>query len=335
MPLETEPTLPGHPGLLGCQSWSAGRAQGPCVLEAVPALLQDPQGFLWLEMVEPDHAMVEHLQGLFGLHELAMEDVRHAEQRPKLESFGEVLFLVLKPALMAGEGIDLGEVHVFIAPRFALLIHHGEADVGLAAQRRFQQLPERLGRGMGAALHAVLDSTVDGYLPMADRFAARLEELEARVIAGRMQEMETLAQLHELKRDMLRLRAVAVPLEEISRQLATLHPELITPPLRPYLRDVHDHLVRLLGSLDTLREEHIGLAHLQLALAAHQQNVVVRKLAGWGAILAVPTMLFSLYGMNFENMPELKWPWGYPLVLGLTVGIGVGLHRWFKRSGWL
>lgn len=318
-----------------CQSWSAGQARGACSLEDIPRLLEDAQGFLWLEVVEPNHDMVEQLQGLFGLHELAMEDVRHAEQRAKLENFGEVMFLVLKPAQVENESLMLGEVHVFLAPRFVLLIHHGYPEAERAALRRFQQLPARLGRGMGAALHAVLDSVVDGYLPLTERFSERLEALEEQVISGRMEEMDTLARLHELKRDMLRLRSVAQPLEEITRQLATLHPDTVTLPMRPYLRDVHDHLVRFLSGLDTLREEHLGLAHLQLGLAAHRQNVVVRKLAGWGAILAVPTMLFSLYGMNFQYMPELQWRWGYPVLLGVTLIVGLGLHRWFKRSGWL
>lgn len=325
----------GTTGLRACQAWSAGQSLGECDLDRVPTLLQDPQAFLWLEMVEPEHAMVERLQGVFGLHELAMEDVRHAEQRAKLETFGEVMFLVLRPAVLDAEGIELGEVHVFLAPRFALLIHHGAPEADRTALRRFQQLPARLGRGMGAALHAVLDAVVDGYLPWTDRFAERLEMLEEQVIGGGLEEMDTLARLHALKRDMLRLRSVAQPLEEITRQLATLHPDTITGPMRPYLRDVHDHLVRVLGGLDTLREEHLGLAHLQLGLAAHRQNVVVRKLAGWGAILAVPTMLFSLYGMNFQHMPELQWRWGYPTLLGVTLVVGIGLHRWFRRSGWL
>ncbi len=325
----------GGSTLVCCRYWSDGKARGSCAVEDVPGLLHDAQGFVWLEISSPDHALIERLQGLFGLHELAMEDVLVAEQRPKLESFGEVLFLVLKPLLAAGEELAFGEVHAFFSPRFCLLIQHGPMDTRLEALHRFEQLPERLGRGMGAALHSVLDAAVDGYMPLEDRFDERLEELEAQVIAGRMQEMATLAHLHELKRDMLRLSAAARPLEEISRQLTTLYAELITPPLRPYFRDVHDHLAHLLGSLDTLREEHNGLAHLQLSLAAHQQNVVVRKLAGWGAILAVPTMVFSLYGMNFHYMPELAWPWAYPAVLALTLLGGIGLHRLFKRSGWL
>ncbi|TQV62085.1 MAG: magnesium and cobalt transport protein CorA [Halothiobacillaceae bacterium] len=328
-----------------CQAWSSGEPRPSCSLDDIPAVLKDPQGFLWLELQQPGPDVVSHLQGLFGLHELAIEDVHLAAQRPKLETYshasgggeGETLFMVVKPLLDSSGGVELGELHVFLEERVIVLLHLGQVGSAFAALERFRRAPARLGRGRANALHAVLDEVVDDYLPSRVGLEERLDDLEGQVIDDKLREQETLTSLYAYKRDLMKLRGAAQPLEEMTRSLGVsgAYPEWVTKIMRPYFRDVHDHITHLLSELDAQREAHLGLLNLHIALAAHRQGVVVRKLAGWGAILALPTMVFSLYGMNFEVMPELKWTWGYPLVMSLTLLGSVGLHRWLKRSGWL
>jgi len=328
--------------IVHCQAWSGGVLRAECSPENIPAVLDDPQGFLWLELQQPGPEVLAHLQSLFGLHELAIEDVHLAAQRPKLEIYNpgageaETLFMVVKPVHHVTGPLELGELHVFLEERFIVLLHLGQRGLAFSALERFMRAPARLGRGRANALHAVLDEVVDDYLPRQAALAEQLEQLEEQVIANAQREQDTLTGLYAFKRDLLRLRAATVPLEEIARSLSGGgHPKLVPSAMRPYFRDVHDHIAQLLAELELLREAQLGLLNLHVALSAHRQGVVVRKLAGWGAILAVPTMVFSLYGMNFEVMPELTWTWGYPLVMLLTLLGSAGLHRWLKRSGWL
>lgn len=328
--------------IIHCQAWSAGVLRADCRPEDIPSVLEDPQGFLWLELHQPNPKVLARLQALFGLHELAIEDVHLAAQRPKLEIYSsgageaETLFMVVKPVRDVTGDLELGELHVFIEERFIILLHLGQHGRAFTALDRFMRAPARLGRGSANALHAMLDEVVDDYLPPQAALADQLDRLEEQVIANAVREQDPLTGLYAFKRDLLRLRAAMVPLEEITRSLSGGgHPKLVPPAMRPYFRDVHDHIAQLLSELDFLRESQLGLLNLHVALSAHRQGIVVRKLAGWGAILAVPTMVFSLYGMNFEIMPELHWTWGYPLVLVLTLLGSAGLHRWLKRSGWL
>ena len=336
--------------IVHCQAWSSGVPRPSCTLEDIPTVLNDPHGFLWLELRQPGPDVLSRLQSLFGLHDLAIEDVHLASQRPKLETYShasgrgesETLFMVVKPLLDSVVTIELGELHVFLEERVIVLLHLGPLGGAFAALERFKRAPARLGRGRANALHAVLDEVVDGYLPCKVRLEERLDDLEEQVVAHKLREQDTLTGLYAYKRELLKLRAAVQPLEEMTRSLGIsgAYPELVTKAMRPYFRDVHDHITQLLSELDAQREVQLGLLNLHVALAAHRQGVVVRKLAGWGAILAVPTMVFSLYGMNFEFMPELKWAYGYPFALGLMLMLltllgSMGLHRWLKRSGWL
>lgn len=330
--------------IVHCQAWSNGKPSERCMPEDIPAVLDDPQGFLWLELQQPSPVVIARLQELFGLHELAIEDVKLAEQRPKLEIYNqdtgaletETLFVVLKPVVTRSGTLELGELHIFLEERFIVLLHLGLCSPSFSAIERFMRAPARLGRGRTNALHAVLDEVVDDYLPWQGVLEERLDALESQVISNRVHEHSVLTDLYTLKREALRLRAATQPLEEVARSLSSgAHRQLVSKLMRPYFRDVHDHVVQLLAGLDFLRDAQMGVLNLHVALGANRQGIVVRKLAGWGAILAVPTMVFSMYGMNFDNMPELHWVWGYPLTLVLTLLGSYGLHRWLRRSGWL
>jgi len=329
-----------------CVAWFPDGSRQECVAAQIPDVLADPQSFLWLELRQPSPLVLERLQSLFGLHELAIEDVHLAEQHPKFEAYEPVtgeyerqnFFMVLTPVVSHGDSKDfaLGELHVFLDERVILLLHLGRCSQQFNAMERFKRAPLRLGRGMSNALHAVLDEVVDDYMPWRNVFEERLDALERHVISGQLRETAVLTDLYALKRAILRLHHAAQPMEEMTRSLiAGAHRQNIPKLMRPYFRDVQDHVVQLLAGLGYLRESQMGVLNLYIALDANRQGVVVRKLAGWGAILAVPTMVFSMYGMNFQNMPELDWSFGYPMIMLLTFVGSAALHRWLRRSGWL
>lgn len=332
--------------LLHCVAWRQDGARQECALGQIPELLAEEGCFLWLELRQPSPQVLAEVQSLFGVHELAIEDASLADQHIKFETYEneagrtdrESHFLVLAPAVSAkgADDLALGELHVFLSRRVILLLHLGHYCREFAALARFERAPARLGRGMGNALHAVLDEVVDDYMPWRNRFEARLDALEGQVMAGRVRDLAVLTDLYDLKRNILLLHHATWPLREIVLSLAGgAQRQCVPKSLRPYFRDVHDHLNQLIAGLDYLRESQAGVMNLSIALEANRQGVVVRKLAGWGAILAVPTMVFSMYGMNFENMPELHWTLGYPLVMLVTLGGSMILHRWLRRSGWL
>ncbi|MDD2893751.1 MAG: magnesium and cobalt transport protein CorA [Halothiobacillaceae bacterium] len=332
--------------IVNCVAWSADGRRTECSAAQIPDMLAQPGGFLWLELRQPSPLVLEQVQSLFHVHELAIEDVHLAEQHPKFEVYEPVLgeaeresfFMVLTPVVTHGTGHDfaLGELHVFLDARVILLLHLGRYARDFDALGRFEHAPARLGRGMVNALHAVLDEVVDNYTPWHGAFEERLDALERQVISNNVREQGVLTDLYALKRLILRLRHAVIPVEEMTLSLvAGAHRQSVPKLMRPYFRDVHDHIVQLLTGLDFLRESHMGVLNLHIALGANRQGVVVRKLAGWGAILAVPTMVFSMYGMNFQNMPELDWKFGYPMVMLITLAGSTLLHRWLRRSGWL
>lgn len=332
--------------IVNCVAWSQDGRRMECAAAQIPDMLAQPGGFLWLELRQPSPLVIEQVQSLFHVHELAIEDVHLAEQHPKFEVYEPVegereresFFMVLTPVVAHGTTHDfsLGELHVFLDARVILLLHLGHYSRNFNALERFERAPLRLGRGMCNALHAVLDEVVDDYIPWHSVFEERLDALERQVISNNVREQGVLTDLYALKRLILRLRQAVIPIDDMALSLvAGAHRQSVPKLMRPYFRDVHDHVVQLLTGLDFLRESNMGVLNLHIALGANRQGVVVRKLAGWGAILAVPTMVFSMYGMNFQNMPELDWKFGYPLVMFVTLVGSVLLHRWLRRSGWL
>ena len=332
--------------VLHCAAWRKDGSKLECSVEQLADLLAEEGTFLWLELRQPSPPVLAELQTLFGMHDLAIEDARQADQHIKFEVYetddehpgAESFFMVLAPAVSAhgAQELALGELHVFLNQQVILLLHLGHYCQSFDALKRFERAVPRLGLGMNNALHAVLDEVVDDYMPWQSFFEARLDHLESQIISGRLKDLSVLTDLYALKRGLLHLHHAALPLREVTSALISgAQRHGVPKALRPYFRDVQDHLNQLLAGLDYLREAQMGAMNLSIALEANRQGVVVRKLAGWGAILAVPTMVFSMYGMNFQDMPELDWKFGYPLVIVLTLLGSAVLHRWLKRSGWL
>ncbi|MBP9930062.1 MAG: magnesium and cobalt transport protein CorA [Rhodoferax sp.] len=311
-----------------------GQSLGEIAIEAISEIIQQPDTFVWLGLHEPDDALLLKIQGEFGLHELAIEDAHHAHQRPKIEAYSNSLFIVLKTAqLEAGQAV-YGETHLFVGPNFLVSVRHGASSSYGQVLQRCEVGTKGLRKGPGFALYALLDFVADNYQPIVAKFEQDFEAIEADIFKDQFDGL-VIKRLYALKRHLLQLRNAALPVAEISAELMRLHEDLISKELRAYFRDIQDHISRLAGLIDGMRDMLTTAMQVNLALVANNQNEVVKRLAGWGAILAIPTVIFSLYGMNFAWMPELKWRAGYPVVVVVTLLGCVFVFRRLRRAGWL
>jgi magnesium transporter len=315
-------------------AYRSGQSLGEIAIEEISELIKQPDTFVWLGLHEPDEALLLRIQGEFGLHELAIEDAHHAHQRPKIETYSGSLFIVLKTAQLEAGAVVYGETHLFVGTNFLVSVRHGASASYAHMLQRCEAGTKGLHKGPGFALYAVLDFVADNYQPIVVKFEQDFEAIETDIFTDRFDRL-VIERLYALKRQLLELRNAALPLAEISAELMRLHEDLIPKELRAYFRDIQDHVSRLVGLIDGMRDMLTTAMQVNLALVANNQNEVVKRLAGWGAILAIPTVVFSLYGMNFEWMPELKWRAGYPLAVGATLLGCVFVYRRLRRAGWV
>lgn len=311
-----------------------GQSLGEIAIDEISGLIQQPDTFVWLGLHEPDEALLLKIQGEFGLHELAIEDAHHAHQRPKIETYSGSLFIVLKTAQLEAGEVAYGETHLFVGPNFLVTVRHGASSSYAHMLQRCEGGTKGLHKGPGFALYAVLDFVADNYQPIVAKFEQDFDAIETDIFKDRFDRL-VIERLYALKRHLLELRNAALPLAEISAELMRLHEDLIPKELRAYFRDIQDHVSRLVGLIDGMRDMLTTAMQVNLALVANNQNEVVKRLAGWGAILAIPTVTFSLYGMNFEWMPELKWRAGYPLAVVAKLLGCVFVYRRLRRTGWV
>ena len=271
----------------------------------------------------------------FELHELAVEDAIHAHQRPKLELYGDTVFIVLKTAryVDTDEVVEFGEILIFLGDGFIVTVRHGEATSLSELRKGVEEDPDRLRRGPGAVLHAIVDRVVDDYAPAIEGLREDVEEVENDVFSP--ERVSSAERIYKLKREVLEFTRAAAPLVGPLDRLAGGHHELIHPEVREYFRDVNDHLMRVHEQLDGFRELLTSVLTANLTQVSVRQNEDVRKISAVVAIIAVPTMIAGIYGMNFEHMPELKWQLGYPAVLAAMAAVCFALYRYFKRAGWL
>ncbi|MGZ8219213.1 magnesium/cobalt transporter CorA [Methylomagnum sp.] len=320
--------------VINCVAYKEGHRFGDIEIEDISEVLKDKETFVWLGLRGSNLDMLAKIQQEFGLHELAIEDTRSAHQRPKLEEYGDSVFVVLHPAHLIDGSVQFGETHLFVGQRFLVSVRHGPFLGYQRVRERCESMPRQLAKGPGFALYSIIDYIVDNYVPVVDGLNERFEQLEAEIFRHRI-ERETLEDLYELKRELLMLRAATCPLLDICNGLMRFHPDIIPKDVQPYFRDISDHVKRIDQAIDGMREMLTAAMQVHLSLVTVRQNEVVKRLAGWGAILALPTMVFSLYGMNFKHMPELEWPMAYPGVMGGVVAGCVLLYFKLKRVGWL
>lgn len=323
-------------GIVNCAAYAGGRRVADVQVKDIGDALKQQDCFIWLGLHEPDEELLKQVQEAFGLHDLAIEDAHRAHQRPKLERYGDSLFVVLRTAQMQGkpEDIHLGETHIFVGPRYVVSVRHGSSLAYTAVRQRCETMPRLLSQGPGFALYALMDFIVDQYFPIVDSLEDQLESLEEEIFDD-IVDRATTERIYELKRNLLRIKRCVSPLIDICNRLTSYDAALIPEASRPYFRDVYDHAIRLNEMVDTTRELLASALDANLSLISVSQNEVMKKLGAWVFILAVPTMIAGIYGMNFEFMPELKTPIGYPLALGAMIGLCGFLYCYFKRAGWL
>lgn len=290
--------------------------------------------FVWIGLLEPGEDLLHEVQRQFGLHDLAVEDALHAHQRPKVEIYGDSLFMVLRTARTEEGRLVMGETHVFAGRGYVVTVRHGASTTYSPVRARCESAPHLLRHGEDFVVYAVMDYVVDCYAPVLDDMAALVEDLEGTLLS-RPPTMTEVERIHQLRRDLERLRRAVSPLLEVCSRLERFDLPMIDPEMRPYYRDVQDHVIRVNEQIGSLREILSFAFETSMVLAAARQNDVTRKLAAWAAILAVPTAIAGLYGMNFEHMPELHWRYGYPAVLTVIAVVCGTLYRRFRRMGWL
>lgn len=323
------------PGVVNCIAYLAdGSRRELAVADISGFLAREREGFVWVGLYEPDEPLLVQMQEEFGLHELAVEDAHHAHQRPKIEAYGDSLFIALHTAQLIDGAIRFGETHVFLGKRYLVTVRHGASLTYAPARARCEQHPELLSLGPSYALYAVLDYVVDNLQPIVREFQDELNELEQAIFAETFRR-ETIQRLYRLKYELTKMRLAVAPLQDILGQLVHLHPALVREEMRLHFRDVFDHALRVNEAIDTLREMVTAAMTVNLSLVTVGQGEVVKRLAGWAALVAVPTLIASWYGMNFEHMPELAGDYSYYAVAGVTI-VSVGLlYRLLKRARWL
>jgi magnesium transporter len=322
--------------IVDCAIYEDGvRRDGKVALEHAYDERHEPGKFVWIGLYEPTEEEFEALTREFDLPPLAVEDAIHAHQRPKLEVYGDMLFLVLKTTRYVDpeEVVQIGELLVFCGPDYIITVRHGEAGSLAGARKALESDPDRMRCGPSAALHAILDSVVDGYAPAIDGLQNDIDEVEEGLFSGRRVNMAE--RIYRLQRETLQFRRAVAPLIDPVDRLGRGQFEHVHEGVRDYYRDVQDHLIRARDLLDGIRDLLTGSLQANLAQVGVRQNEDVRRISAWVAIIAVPTAIAGIYGMNFEHMPELRWEFGYPAALLFMASICTFLYRYFKRSGWL
>jgi magnesium transporter len=329
-----ELALPTSTGVY-CAAYVHGRKLADITIEEISDYLEQRQDvFIWVGLHETDLDLLLKLQEEFGLHQLAIDDAHSAHQRPKLEEYGDTLFMVLRTANICDHKLYFGETHLFLGERFLLSVRLGHSQSYAKVHERCESMPEQMAEGPGFAMYALMDFVVDNYRPIVDALEERFGELEDDLFNSRFSRAG-LQDLYELKRQLLLLRNAVAPLLDICNALVRFHTNIIPRESRVYYRDIHDHVQRVIEAVDNMRDMVTAAMQVDLALVTVGQNDVVKKLASWGAILAIPTMVFSMYGMNFKNMPELEMYWAYPATVAFVIGSCIYLYRRLKRTEWL
>ncbi|MFI9253858.1 magnesium and cobalt transport protein CorA [Streptomyces sp. NPDC053069] len=326
------------------------RVSSPATLaETYRELREQPSGMAWIGLARPTGADLRSLAAEFGLHPLAVEDAMEAHQRPKLERYGDTLFVVLRAAryLDAPEEVDFGELHVFVGPDFVITVRHGAAPDLSAARRRMEDTPDLLKLGPEAVLYAILDAVVDGYAPVVSGVQNDIDEIETEVFRG---DPEVSRRIYELSREMVEFQRATRPLVGMLHALMAGFAKYGTDEeLQRYLRDVADHVTHISERVDAFRQALTEILTVNATLVTQQQNAEMRalaeagfeqneevkKISSWAAILFAPTLVGTIYGMNFARMPELHWAFGYPFAIGLMAVVCTALYVVFKRRDWL
>lgn len=320
--------------LINCSVYENGRKLADIPKEEIHLHLDKPNRFVWVALKDATPEELEEMRVEFGLHELAIEDARHGHQRPKIDEYGDCVFTVMHTIECEGDELRVGELDVFVGPNYVLSVRTGTKQGFANVRARAEREPHLLQHGAGFVLYALMDAVVDRYFPVMDALESDLERIEDRIFAG-APARQSVEALYDLKRKLMVLRHATGPLHEAAGKLYGGRVPAVAAGTQEYFRDIYDHLLRINQSIDSLRDMVTTAMSVNLSLITLQENETTRRLGAYGALIAVPTMIAGIYGMNFEFMPELQWHFGYPVVIAIMALTDIYLFFRFRRAGWL
>jgi magnesium transporter len=321
-------------GVVASSVYACGSRVQDIPIEQAGEWSKRPGHVVWIGLFEPSADLLHDVQTQLGLHDLAIEDAGKAHQHPKIEQYGDALFVVARTAHSIDGRIAFGETHIFVGPGYVVSVRHGASSSYSAVRERCESCPAVLSHGADYILYAILDFIVDNYMPVVETLHAEVEAIEDSVFS-KSGELIDVQRHYTIRRELLRLRNSVVPLVEVCRRLEHADVVAIGNAMQPLFRDVTDHVLRVQEEIDALREVLAFAFEASLMRGQAEQTAITRRLASWAAILAVPTAIAGIYGMNFEHMPELKWRYGYFLVVGTIAAVCSWLFWRFRRNGWL
>jgi magnesium transporter len=322
--------------LINCVAYENGHKVADIPISDISEYLCRPGCFVWVALRDADDAELEQMQQEFDLHELAIEDASHGHQRPKIEEYGDSLFVVMHTIEFApDDSMQGGELHIFAGRNYLLSIRNRSRQNLLGVRMRCEREPELLAKGSGFVMYALMDAIVDQYFPVVQEFENRLEIIESQIFEQTTRPRKNIRQLYKLKQDVMELRHAVTPMLDSVSKLASGRPPKACEGMQEYFRDIYDHLSRINTSIEYIRETIGTATQVNLAMVAIEEGEVNKRLAAWAGIFAVATAFAGIWGMNFEHMPELRWQYGYPVALTLIATTCYLLYRRFRKAGWL
>ena len=325
---------PPEPGVIASSVYCAGKRVADIAIEEAGGWARREGHVVWIGLLEPSRELLLRVQREFQLHDLAIEDAEHPHARPKLEQYGDALFIVARTAQLIDGRVSFGETHLFVGKGYIVSVRHGASTSYTPVRQHWESCPAVLAKGEDFILYAILDFIVDNYMPVLEAIEEEVDAIEDRVLVTPMTAAD-IERLYMLRRDLLRLRNAAVPLVEVCRRLTSPELPQIRPAMHPHFRDVTDHIRTVQEKIDALREVLAFAFETSLLMGQSQASAIAKKLAAWAAMLAVPTAVAGIYGMNFENMPELRASFGYYAVVASMATICGVLYWRFRKNGWL
>lgn len=320
--------------LINCVAYQNGQKLGDIPISEISDVIARPECFVWVGLADATPEEMEQMREEFDLHELAVEDALVGHQRPKIEEYGDSLFAVMRTVELVDGELHIGEVAAFVGPNYVLSVRRESSQGFQDVRARCEREPELLRNGSGFVLYALMDAVVDRYFPVIDAMESELETIEEKIFEKDAQRAN-IERLYELKRKVLRFKHAVSPLIESASKLHGGRVPRAVLNCDEYFRDVYDHLYRINVSIDAIRDTITTAIQVNLSMVAIDESEVNKRLAAWAAIFAVATAFAGIWGMNFEQMPELHWKYGYPVALATMVGTCLYMYRRFRKSGWL
>ena len=320
--------------VINCAAYQGGCRVADIDLDQARKVDTSGGRFVWIGLHEPDQPLLRAVQQRFGLHDLAIEDALCAHQRPKLEIYGDTLFIVVRTASLQDRKIRCGETHIFAGRGHVVTVRHGSTTAYKEVRTRCEGAPKMLAMGEGFVVYSIMDFVVDNYFPILQELESEVDALED-TIFSRTSDQPNIERIYEIRHELLLLRRAVQPLQEMCNRMMRFDVPLIDQAMHPYFRDIQDHVIRLVENIDNLRDLLAAGLEAHLLLSSVEQNKIIKIFSVAAVVLMPPTLIASIYGMNFKSMPELEWPHGYFIALVLMVIVAVLPYLFFKWKKWL